>query len=220
VTSVAVVLCVTVVVAVVLWIRVGVRRMRTLQERHRESLRLLLHELDDRYDLVPALIAASAGAGVERERIRPVVGARSLAIGVRDRRLGLAERAGAENALSAMLHDLIGGLEGVNHWPFIRVARELQSRERRIGGAVRVHNDLGRTLNESVARFPTSLFAKVAGIGPVALFEAPAPVAVAERTDVRATAPTGAETTAATGAETTAATGEITADGGADTVAA
>jgi len=171
-----VVLCVAVVVAVVLWLRAGVRRLRTLQQRHRESLRLLLHELDDRYDLVPALIAASAGAGVEREHIRPVVGARSLAIGVRDQRLGLTERAGAENALSATLHELIGGLEGVNHWPFIRVARELQTREQRIAGAVRVHNDLGGALNTAVGRFPTSLFAKLAAVGPVVLFEAPAPV--------------------------------------------
>jgi len=138
---------------------------------------LLVHELDDRYDLVPALIAASAGAGVERERIRPVVGARSLAIGVRDQRLGLAERAGAENALSATLHELIGGLDGVSHWPFIRVARELQLREQRLAGAVRVYNDLGRTLNTAIGRFPTSLFAKLAAIGPVALFEAPAPMA-------------------------------------------
>nr|WP_232333379.1 MULTISPECIES: LemA family protein [Rhodococcus] len=179
-TSVAVVLCVAVVVAVVLWLRAGVRRLRTLQQRHRESLRLLLHELDDRYDLVPALIAASAGAGVERERIRPVVGARSLAIGVRDQRLGLTERAGAENALSATLHELIGGLGGVNHWPFIRVARELQTREQRIAGAVRVHNDLGGALNTAVGGFPTSLFAKLAAVGPVVLFEAPAPVAASE----------------------------------------
>ena len=159
--------------------------MRTLQQRRRESLRLLFHELDDRYDLVPALIAASAGAGVERERIRPVVGARSLAIGMRDQRLGLTERAGAENALSATLHELIGGLDEVNHWPFIRVARELQAREQRIAGAVRVHNDLAGTLNAAIGRFPTSMFAKLAAVGPVVLFEAPAPVAASE--PVRAT---------------------------------
>ncbi|MEU5843713.1 LemA family protein [Rhodococcus sp. NPDC047139] len=182
-TSVALVLCVAVVVAVVLCLRIGVRRLRTLQQRHRESLRLLHHELDDRYDLVPALVAASAGAGVDRERIRPVVGARSLAIAVRDQRLGLAERAGAENALSATIHELIAGLDGVDHWPFLRIAHELQNREQRIAGAVRVHNDLVSTLNAAVGRFPTSLCAKLAAIGPVVLFEAPAPVTASATTE-------------------------------------
>lgn len=171
------------VVLVLLWMRAGTRRLQTMRVRRRDSLRLLLNELDDRYDLVPALIAASAGAGVERSRISPVVGARALAIEMRDQRLGLAERAAAENTLSAVLHELIGELDGVNHWPFIRVARELQTREQRIAGAVRVHNDLARSLDAAVARFPTSLFATLAGVGPVALFEAApaaAPVAPAD----------------------------------------
>jgi len=177
-----VVIVVALVAAVMLWVRAGVRRLQTLRARHRDSLRLLFNELDDRYDLVPALVAASAGAGVERARLRPVVGARSLAIEMRDQRLGLTERAGAENTLSAALHDLIGGLEDVNHWPFIRVARELQAREQRIAGSVRVFNDIGRDLNESRERFPSSLFAKIGAVGPVQLFEAPAPVEVPEQT--------------------------------------
>ncbi len=153
----------------------GVQRLRTLRLRYRDSLRLLRHELDDRYDLVPTLIAASAGAGVDRALLRPVVGARSLAIEMRDQRLGLPERAAAENTLSAALHDLIGGLEGVSHWPFVRAARELQVREQRIAGAVKVFNDIGTTLNDAVGRFPTSLYAKIGAIGPVPLFEAAAP---------------------------------------------
>lgn len=173
-TSVAVVIVVASVAATALWIRVGVQRLRTLRLRHRDSLRLLRDELDDRYDLVPTLIAASAGAGVDRALLRPVVGARSLAIEMRDQRLGLPERAAAENTLSAALHDLIG-LDGVSHWPFVRVARELQVREQRIAGAVRVCNDIGTTLNDAVGRFPTSLYAKIGAIGPVPLFEAAAP---------------------------------------------
>lgn len=155
----------------------GVQRLRTLRLRHRDSLRLLRHELDDRYDLVPTLIAASAGAGVDRALLRPVVGARSLAIEMRDQRTGLAERAAAENTLSAALHDLIGGLEDISHWPFVRVARELQVREQRIAGAVRVCNDIGTTLNDAVGSFPTSLYAKIGAIGPVPLFEAATAVA-------------------------------------------
>ena len=176
-TSVAVVIVVASVAATALWIRVGVQRLRTLRLRHRDSLRLLRHELDDRYDLVPTLIAASAGAGVDRALLRPVVGARSLAIEMRDQRTGLAERAAAENTLSAALHDLIGGLEDISHWPFVRVARELQVREQRIAGAVRVCNDIGTTLNDAVGSFPTSLYAKIGAIGPVPLFEAATAVA-------------------------------------------
>ncbi|MEE2035111.1 LemA family protein [Rhodococcus chondri] len=178
-TSVAVVIVVALVAAVLLWIRAGVHRLHALRSRHRDSMRLLFNELDDRYDLIPALIAASAGAGVERSRISPVVGARTLAIGMRDQRLGVGERAATENALSAALHELIGMLDGVNHWPFIRVARELQIREQRIAGAARVYNDLGGTINTAVTRFPTSVFAKLGGIGAVPLFEVPPGLAAA-----------------------------------------
>lgn len=170
---------VAVVVIVLLWTRAAVRRLRVLKMRHRDSLRLLTNELDDRYDQVPALIAASAGAGLDRSRLSPVVGARSLAIAMRDQRLPLGERAAAENTLSAALHELIGVLDGVNHWPFIRVARELRTREQRIAGAARVHNDLGRTINTAATTFPTSVFARIAAVGPVPLFEVVAPLAPA-----------------------------------------
>ncbi|MFD6855894.1 LemA family protein [Rhodococcus sp. NPDC060090] len=191
-TPVAVVMVVAVVAVTLLWIRLGIRRLRTLLTRRRDSLRLLLNELDDRYDLIPALIAASAGAGVERSRISPVVGARSLAIAMRDQRLDLPERAATENALSAALHELIEVCDGANHWPFIRVARELDTREQRIAGAVRVHNDLAGKLNTQVSRVPTSLFAMLAGVRAVPMFEVPAalaadtatePSAVENRTD-------------------------------------
>ncbi|CDZ87598.1 conserved hypothetical protein [Rhodococcus ruber] len=178
-TSVALVIVVAVVVIVLLWTRAAVRRLRVLKMRHRDSLRLLTNELDDRYDQVPALIAASAGAGLDRSRLSPVVGARSLAIAMRDQRLPLGERAAAENTLSAALHELIGVLDGVNHWPFIRVARELRTREQRIAGAARVHNDLGRTINTAATTFPTSVFARIAAVGPVPLFEVVAPLAPA-----------------------------------------
>lgn len=170
---------VAVVVIVLLWTRAAVRRLRVLKMRHRDSLRLLTNELDDRYDQVPALIAASAGAGLDRSRLSPVVGARSLAIAMRDQRLPLGERAAAENTLSAALHELIGVLDGVNHWPFIHVARELRTREQRIAGAARVHNDLGRTINTAATTFPTSVFARIAAVGPVPLFEVVAPLAPA-----------------------------------------
>ena len=94
VTVVAVVIAV--IVLLVLSTRTAMRRAQKLRARHRDSLRLLANELDDRYDLVPALIAASAGAGVERSRISPVVGARTLAIAMRDGPpAGLALIAGA-----------------------------------------------------------------------------------------------------------------------------
>ncbi|MBH0122109.1 LemA family protein [Rhodococcus sp. CX] len=169
VTVVAVVIAV--IVLLVLSTRTAMRRAQKLRARHRDSLRLLANELDDRYDLVPALIAASAGAGVERSRISPVVGARTLAIAMRDQRLGLGERAAAENTLSATLHELIGDPDDGTHWPFIRVARELRKREVRIAGAARVHNDLAREINRTVSRFPSSIFAKLAGVEAVPLFE-------------------------------------------------
>ncbi|ANZ23962.1 LemA protein [Rhodococcus aetherivorans] len=214
---------VAVVVVLLLWTRAAVRRLRVLKMRHRDSLRLLTNELDDRYDQVPALVAASAGAGMDRSRLSPVVGARSLAIAMRDQRLPLGERAAAENTLSAALHDLIGVLDGVNHWPFIRVARELQTREQRIAGAARVHNDLGRAINTATTTFPASVFARLAAVGPVPLFEVaapPAPTAVAPPEPV-ATAPASAPGgDAPTGGSDAPTGGSDAPTGGSDTVAA
>ncbi|ATQ29043.1 hypothetical protein CS378_10055 [Rhodococcus ruber] len=204
---------VAVVVIVLLWTRAAVRRLRVLKMRHRDSLRLLTNELDDRYDQVPALIAASAGAGLDRSRLSPVVGARSLAIAMRDQRLPLGERAAAENTLSAALHELIGVLDGVNHWPFIRVARELRTREQRIAGAARVHNDLGRTINTAATTFPTSVFARIAAVGPVPLFEVVAPLAPAPL------APAAVVPPVPVAPEPAAASADATT-GGSDTVAA
>ncbi|WP_245687684.1 LemA family protein [Rhodococcus phenolicus] len=190
-----------VIVLLVLSTRTAMRRAQKLRTRHRDSLRLLANELDDRYDLVPALIAASAGAGVERSRISPLVGARTLAIAMRDQRLSLGERAAAENTLSATLHELIGDPDQGTHWPFIRVARELQNREVRIAGAARVHNDLAHELNRTVSSFPSSVFAKLAGVTAVPLFEvAPMPepvVAVDAGQPVVATADEASGTVAA-----------------------
>lgn len=198
------VIVVALVAAVLLWTRAAVRRLHTLRRRHRDSMRLLFNELDDRYDLIPALIAASAGAGVDRSRISPVVGARTLAIEMRDQRLALGERAATENALSAALHELIGVLDGVNHWPFIRVARELQLREQRIAGAARVYNDIGATINTAVARFPSSVFATLAGVGAVPLFEVP-PGLVAPATPQAEDEAPAPQPTADTGSDTVAA---------------
>nr|WP_237713725.1 MULTISPECIES: LemA family protein [Rhodococcus] len=209
----ALVIVVAVVVIVLLWTRAAVRRLRVLKMRHRDSLRLLTNELDDRYDQVPALIAASAGAGLDRSRLSPVVGARSLAIAMRDQRLPLGERAAAENTLSAALHELIGVLDGVNHWPFIRVARELRTREQRIAGAARVHNDLGRTINTAATTFPTSVFARIAAVGPVPLFEVVAPLAPAPL------APAAVVPPVPVAPEPAAASADATT-GGSDTVAA
>ena len=119
VTVVAVVI--GVIVLLVLSTNSAMRRAQKRRARYRDSLRLLANELDDRYDLVPALIAA----------------ARSPA----------------------------------DSYVRYRVARELQNGEARIVGAAHVHNDLAQALNETVSTFPSSVFAKLAGVGTVPLFE-------------------------------------------------
>ena len=73
--------------------------------------------------------------------------------------------------MSAALHELIGDPDDGTHWPFTRVARELQNGEARIVGAAHVHNDLAQALNETVSTFPSSVFAKLAGVGTVPQFE-------------------------------------------------
>lgn len=154
-----------------LWTRAAVRRLRRLKGNHAASLTLLNLELDRRYEQIPVLVATSAGAGVDRGDLRPVTGARSLAIEVRDRHMSIPERAVAESTLSTALRALFTAAGDVHHWPFRRSVGDLQLTEQRIAGAAHVHNDLGRTINTAVRRFPASLFARIAGLTAVPLFE-------------------------------------------------
>lgn len=185
-----------------------------MKGNHAASLALLNAELDRRYEQIPVLVATSAGAGLERSELRSVTGARSLAIEVRDRHMGVAERAVAENTLSTALQELFTATGHVHHWPFRRSAGELQATEERIAGAARVHNDLGRTINAAVRGFPASLFARIAGLRPVPLFEVgrawpaedagvhhPISVASGRPDDVGAESPESSESSAAGSAE-------------------
>lgn len=157
------------------WVVSVFRHLRRADANLRTALSLIHAEMDRRYEYVPGLVLAVADT-VGRELVSTVTGARSLAMRVREENLDLGRQAGAENALSAALASLLGTARSYpalrRDWAFVRPAHEIDQTETRLAGAVTVYNDLARQHNDSLARFPAGLLARVGGIVAAPLFEA------------------------------------------------
>ncbi|MFD4180766.1 LemA family protein [Rhodococcus sp. NPDC058514] len=133
-------------------------------------------ELKRRCDQAPELIAAARAAAVPSEILSPLVGARSLAVALREQGMSLGEQAGSENALSVALHRLMFEVEcspNVKHdWAIQRPALELKVTEQRIIGAARVYNDSAAAVNRLVRSIPSGFVTRLVGGCEVPLFEA------------------------------------------------
>ncbi|MDQ1203417.1 MULTISPECIES: hypothetical protein [unclassified Rhodococcus (in: high G+C Gram-positive bacteria)] len=159
------------------WIVSVVRRTRRSADSVAAGLNLLEIELDRRRAVIPDLVRAAVDADLDRAAVNQLVGARSLSAMMRDRRAELGARAGAENALSVALHEVLfdGRASGPLGWDFSSPATELDRIEHRVAGAVRVYNTQASSL-ASLADSPLS--------GPVVrLLGVRAPEAFAETAD-------------------------------------
>jgi LemA protein len=170
------VVAVVAVVLIVAWVASVFRRLRRFEGNLTASRALLDVELTRRCDQAPELIAAARAAALPSEILAPLVGARSLAVALREQGMSLGEQAGSENALSVALHRLMFEVEcnsNVKHdWAIQRPALELKMTEQRIIGAARVYNDSAAAVNRLVRSVPAGLVARLAGGHQVPLFEA------------------------------------------------
>lgn len=140
------------------------RRVRRYRSHTAASRQLVTVELERRYVQLEPFIAAIESSGLDQEKARQLVGARSWSKAVRDRGLGLTAQAAAENALSAAVHAVLS--EADQHpklkanWAFQGPAGDLETTEKRIAGAVRVYNDNAYALSLLRTSFPSKLVAK------------------------------------------------------------
>lgn len=161
-----------VVVIIVLWAAGVFNGLVRLKNRAKEAWADIDVQLKRRYDLIPNLVETVKGyATHERELFEKVTQARAAAMSAK----GLAEKAGAENALSETLKSLFAVSESypdlkasVN---FLELQRELTDTEDKIQAARRFYNTNVRDLNIAVESFPTNIMAPIFGFKQMELFQ-------------------------------------------------
>jgi LemA protein len=121
-------------------------------------------QLKRRYDLIPNLVETVKGyAGHEKGTLEAVIQARNQAVSLSGGQASVAQRADAENALTATLGKLFALSEAYPtlkaNENFGQLQEELTSTENRIGFARQHYNDTVARYEESRLAFPTNLIA-------------------------------------------------------------
>ena len=133
-------------------------------------------ELKRRHDLIPALVDTVKGyAAHERQLFADITAARTRATAADGRGPLLGERCRAENALLRGVRQVLAvaeaypALKANTH--FLRLQQELVNTEDRLQAARRFFNANVRDLNNRVETIPSSVVARLAGVGKAGFFE-------------------------------------------------
>jgi LemA protein len=121
-------------------------------------------QLKRRYDLIPNLVETVKGyAAHEKGTLEAVIQARNQAVNLSGGQASVAQRAEAENALSATLGRLFALSEAYPdlkaNQNYSQLQEELTSTENRIGFARQHYNDTVARYEESRMAFPTNMIA-------------------------------------------------------------
>jgi LemA protein len=151
-------------VVVIGWLIFTYNNLVTLRQRAKEAWSDIEVQLKRRYDLIPNLVETVKGyAAHEKQVFENVTQARAQAMGAKT----MAEKAGAENALSQTLKSLFAVAE---NYPQLRAAenflelqRELTDTEDKIQASRRFYNANVRDFSIAVQTFPTNLVAQMSG---------------------------------------------------------
>lgn len=146
----------------------------TLDESVKGAWAQVENQLQRRYDLIPNLVETVKGyASHEKDLFVQVTEARSRVGGAGS----ISDKIGANNQLSSALSRL---LLVVERYPdlkantnFIRLQDELAGTENRIAVERRRYNEMVKTFNIMVRRFPTNLIAGMFGFEKATFFEVP-----------------------------------------------
>lgn len=144
-----------------------------LRESVESSFSQIDIQLQRRYDLIPNLVETVKGyAKQEREVIDSITEARAKLGSSRT----VEEKAQANQELSNALSRLLVVVENYpdlkSNQNFQALFDELAGTENRIGVARKDYNDIARSYNTRIRRFPASIYASIFGFDPVEYFEA------------------------------------------------
>ena len=137
-------------------------------------------QLKRRYDLIPNMVETVKGyAAHEKGTLEAVIQARNQAVSLSGGAASVAQRAEAENALSATLGKLFALSEAYPdlkaNQNFTRLQEELTSTENRIGFARQHYNDTIARYEESRQAFPTNIIAGMFNFTPRQFFQTETP---------------------------------------------
>ena len=161
-----------IVAVVVFWVILTFNSLIRLKNRTKEAWSDIEVQLKRRYDLIPNLVNTVKGyASHENQVFEKVTQARANAISAK----GAAEKAQAENALSATLKSLFAVSEAypdlkasVN---FLELQRELTDTEDKVQSSRRFYNGNVRDILIKIESFPSNIVAKIFNFKPFELFE-------------------------------------------------
>jgi len=170
-TTLYIVIAIVVVLAV--WAVASYNGFISLINRAKEAWSDIDVQLKRRYDLIPNLVNTVKGyATHESSAFEKVTEARSRAMQSGG---SLAEKAGAEDALSGTLKSLFAIAEAYPdlkaNTNFLELQRELSDTENKIQSARRFYNGNVRDLNTSLQSFPSNVIANMFKFKPLEFFE-------------------------------------------------
>lgn len=163
-----------VVVLLLIWFVVTFNRLVRRRNQVRAAWAQTDVQLKRRYDLIPNLVETVKGyAAHERSTLDAVAQARTNAMNAQG---GVAQRADAENALTATLGRLFALSEAYPdlkaNQNFLQLQRELATTEDKIAYARQFYNSAVQTLNNSVQSLPSNIVAGLGGFTEEPYFEA------------------------------------------------
>ena len=163
---------IAIVVILAVWAVASYNGFISLINRAKEAWSDIDIQLKRRYDLIPNLVNTVKGyATHESSAFEKVTEARSKAMQAGS----LAEKAGAEDALSGTLKSLFAIAEAYPdlkaNTNFLELQRELSDTENKIQSARRFYNGNVRDLNTSIQSFPSNLIASTFKFQPMEFFE-------------------------------------------------
>jgi LemA protein len=158
---------------VVLWAIFIFNGLVSLTNRAKEAWADIEVQLKRRYDLIPNLVNTVKGyAAHESSAFENVTKARSMAMGAGG---NLADKAGAENALSGALKSIFAIAEAYPdlkaNTNFLSLQNELSDTENKIQAARRFYNANVRDLNIKIQSFPSNIFATMFHFSAMELFD-------------------------------------------------
>ena len=141
-----------------------------------ESWRQIDVELNRRYDLIPRLVeTVRAFAAHERNTLEGVTRLRNQAASLAQHGGTPAQRAQAEEQLSAAVHNLIVSVEAYpqlqSNQNFLELQRELVDTEDRIAAGRRFYNANVRNYNTRIDSFPSNVVANMNNFTKATYFE-------------------------------------------------
>lgn len=163
-----------VVVVLGAWLVSGYNGLVTLEEGVNEKWAQVETQYQRRADLVPNLVATVEGvADFERSTYTSVTAARSQWMGAAGQ--GRAAQIGAANAFDSALSRLLVTVEAYPQLKanenFLTLQSQLEGTENRVAVARKDYNELVKSYNVSVRRFPTRLVSSFFGFDEEPFFE-------------------------------------------------